>query len=561
MKLNQLLVVIIVGFAIITCKADSSFGVQPPDLEVIALTGDQVPGMAPGVEFGGFQSAFTFSSFVINEEGQTAFQGTLANIFPNAYIFSEGSGTLELVRPSFNPLTLRLNSAGQIVVSSGGRIFSKRPGEAEETVASSGDQVPNADADVVFRNLRELGLSDTGKITFTAGLSSQNGGIFRLGSGLFSHEAGVLTSIVQSDDPAPFEGLFNPQFQDIAGHALNASGQTVFEASGSGNAGIFRQGPREITPVTTLDNDFRIGGFLGGPVINAFGETAFLAAVNNDSSAGFRGGVFSTASGALRRVAIEGDQAPGVEPGVVFEDLGLASPFGSNPGVALNDAGQTSFYATLAGDGLDFTNDVAIFIERENELELIVRVGDQVPNAEAGLQFGRFGSDESPNTTLNGAGQIAFVALLTTDFVNVSAVGIFATDLNGQLIEIVRTGDLIDVNDDPLVEDLRAVQSLQFEDQEGDIDRVSAKRFNDSGQLVFTARFEDGSDGLFVSNRAVLETVLGDASLNGVVDFLDIGPFISILSTGGFLDQADINQDGQVNFMDISPFIDLLSLN
>ena len=53
--------------------------------------------------------------------------------------------------------------------------------------------------------------------------------------------------------------------------------------------------------------------------------------------------------------------------------------------------------------------------------------------------------------------------------------------------------------------------------------------------------------------------LLGDANLNGVVNFLDISPFISLLSSGTFLDQADVNRDGLVNFLDISPFISILS--
>ena len=53
--------------------------------------------------------------------------------------------------------------------------------------------------------------------------------------------------------------------------------------------------------------------------------------------------------------------------------------------------------------------------------------------------------------------------------------------------------------------------------------------------------------------------LLGDANLNGVVNFLDITPFISLLSSGTFLDQADINRDGVVNFLDISPFVSILS--
>ncbi len=53
--------------------------------------------------------------------------------------------------------------------------------------------------------------------------------------------------------------------------------------------------------------------------------------------------------------------------------------------------------------------------------------------------------------------------------------------------------------------------------------------------------------------------LLGDSNLDGMVDFLDISSFISILQNGDFLDEADINRDGVVNFLDISPFIDLLT--
>ena len=60
--------------------------------------------------------------------------------------------------------------------------------------------------------------------------------------------------------------------------------------------------------------------------------------------------------------------------------------------------------------------------------------------------------------------------------------------------------------------------------------------------------------------RFEIETVLlGDVNLDGDVDFLDISPFIAILSANTFQDEADINEDGVVNFSDIAPFISILS--
>ena len=55
--------------------------------------------------------------------------------------------------------------------------------------------------------------------------------------------------------------------------------------------------------------------------------------------------------------------------------------------------------------------------------------------------------------------------------------------------------------------------------------------------------------------------LLGDSDLNGVVDFLDIAPFIAILTNGDFLAQADCNEDGEVNFLDIASFIGILAAN
>ena len=49
--------------------------------------------------------------------------------------------------------------------------------------------------------------------------------------------------------------------------------------------------------------------------------------------------------------------------------------------------------------------------------------------------------------------------------------------------------------------------------------------------------------------------LLGDVNLDGMVNFLDISPFILRLSNQEFQAEADLNQDGAVSFLDISPFI------
>lgn len=54
--------------------------------------------------------------------------------------------------------------------------------------------------------------------------------------------------------------------------------------------------------------------------------------------------------------------------------------------------------------------------------------------------------------------------------------------------------------------------------------------------------------------------LLGDVNLDGVVDFLDISPFIELLSSREFQAEADIDQDGVITFSDIAPLIAILAV-
>ena len=62
-----------------------------------------------------------------------------------------------------------------------------------------------------------------------------------------------------------------------------------------------------------------------------------------------------------------------------------------------------------------------------------------------------------------------------------------------------------------------------------------------------------------VSDLVFIDTILGDVNQDGVVNFLDISLFISVLSSGEFQAEADCNEDGEVSFLDIAPFIEILA--
>jgi hypothetical protein len=117
--------------------------------------------------------------------------------------------------------------------------------------------------------------------------------------------------------------------------------------------------------------------------------------------------------------------------------------------------------------------------------------------------------------TLNSAGQIAFRAGLTGTGVGAANnLGIWATDQNGALQLIARTGSQLEIA--PGV--FRTTSDLGFALDSGNSDgRASA--FNDLGQLVFWASFTNGTQGVFVSSAVA--HLPGDFNNDGTVDAAD----------------------------------------
>ena len=71
---------------------------------------------------------------------------------------------------------------------------------------------------------------------------------------------------------------------------------------------------------------------------------------------------------------------------------------------------------------------------------------------------------------------------------------------------------------------------------------------------------EAGVDGVSIDVLACAAEVLcGDVNLDGVVNLLDVAPFVDLISNGGFQLEADINGDGSVDLLDIGPFVEKLS--
>ncbi len=53
--------------------------------------------------------------------------------------------------------------------------------------------------------------------------------------------------------------------------------------------------------------------------------------------------------------------------------------------------------------------------------------------------------------------------------------------------------------------------------------------------------------------------LLGDVNCDGVLNLLDVAPFVDVITSSAFFDKADINRDGVVDLLDVAPFVDLLT--
>jgi hypothetical protein len=215
-------------------------------------------------------------------------------------------------------------------------------------------------------------------------------------------------------------------------------------------------------------------------------------------------GLWSNVSGSLQLVARSGSPAADAPAGVNY---GL---FSKSSFALLNDSGQLAFHAGLAGSGVDDSNNEGIWFGTADDLALVSRRGQQAPDTPSGVSFAHM-----HYPSLNSAGQIAFRADLIGDGVDSSNDrGIWATDMNGDLQLIARTGDQLEVAPG----DFRTLAGLDFVSVTANTDnRRSA--FNKSGQLAFWASFTDGLQGVFVSN--LVAHLPGDFNDDGTVDAAD----------------------------------------
>ena len=212
-------------------------------------------------------------------------------------------------------------------------------------------------------------------------------------------EPPALRAVAIAGQPAPGGGTFagfGVESQPIVA-PMNARGDVAFFATllrGRTDEALFLASRARTVRVVAEGDAAPGGGTFSGfgrhpvPALNAAGDVAFAAAVTGGRTVE---GVFVSAGGKLRAVAVAGGVAPGV-PSATFASLDAP---------ALNDRSDVAFLATLRR-GRETTE--AVYVAAGGRLRKVVVQGDVTP---AGGAFAGFSVP-----ALNGRGAIAFGAVL-----------------------------------------------------------------------------------------------------------------------------------------------------
>lgn len=352
--------------------------------------------------------------------------------------------------------------------------------QTTEIIALTGDISPDANGS--FSTFDAPVLNEAGQVAFSSFLTNTR---FRDDRGIFLGDRVALTQVVRENQSDPSGEFSFSDFRPVP--TLNDIGQSAFFGFVSGPAGtrggIFRGDGSDLTQLARTGQD--------APDANGFFVNIRSLAFNEAGQTAFQGRLFNTAGGrsddygifrgngsSLTRIAREGEAAPDAN--------GSFSEF--DEVVALNDAGQAAFRATLNNTAGGTSDDTGIFRGDGSTLTQIARTGQSAPDANG--SFSNFGSGVS----LNDAGQAAFVGELTgTTGGGSDNAGIFLGD-GSTLTQIIRTGQAAP-------------------DANGSFSNFDSPSLNDAGQVAFVGFFIGtaggfGDDsGLFRSDGSILTQI------------------------------------------------------
>jgi hypothetical protein len=503
-----------------TASALTPTGSRTDFVRLVAITNQQAPGYPAGVVFRNSGGGSGFFEPTINDLGQIAFIGQLAGPNINSSNFNglwlETYGSFRRIAQQSQPIPgglpgqlfqfpdhPQLNNAGQMafefsitgtnVVLANDKALWLTHALAPQLVAREGMQAPGAPIGTTFdeADLSEsLVLNDAGQLAFMVRLRDGSGSPSL--SGIWANRGAGL-------QPVAFGGMQAPNhptgvtFSSASYPVLSANGQIAFSGNLSGpgfdadnsdgmwidSGGTLTRVMQEGAPIPMIPGA-TFGDVKNQFSINSQGEISFPSDLNIGTTS--LDALWTTAGGNLQLVAQQGGQAAGLASGITYGSNSFQS-------AVLNNRGQMAFggFLTGASQGVNSTNNSAVWAWDNGVATLLAREGDQVPDLPSGVLFAGIGRE----LMINDNGQVAFRAdLKGTGVTNSNNFAIMATDAQGQLHTLLRLGDLIDYGSSGLL----PVSAMFFFKEAGSGDgRRTA--FNNLGQFTLSFLINGGSAG------------------------------------------------------------------
>jgi len=489
------------------------------DATIVALSGDQAPGLDPGVTFDFFDLAR------LDDAGHVLFAADVAgedvDDLTNGTIYSDRTGTLSLLvregdQAPFGNLVLYESLTSPAFNGSGlyafGAALDINAGPEETTVGlfqelEQGFLVPfaldgtTAPGDVILMNLTPAPFNDLGQSAFVA---TDGAGLWVTGG-----DDGLIPIALAGETLVGMPK--GTQVMHLSTPTLAADGNVAFHASYELPA---NEGPELLHGLWATGEgllklaaeDDQAPGFDEGvtfdevtrtPSIVAGGLAAFFAKVKGPGiDTSNDGAIWTGIPGEIETVAREGEDAPDID-GAVFSRL--------EGRVALAGAGAVAFAAHVTGDEVTTQDNSGIWAGTPGSLSLLVREGDGVPGS-PDLTFGTF---STPSMT--DSGYVAFTAQLRSEGDElVPNFGLFLVSPSGSLSTVALEGDLFAVGNED-----KTITDLSFDSR--DDGRAS---LGEDGTVLFKLYFEDRSQALVMASEGCFGDFNGDGVLN-VLDFVD----------------------------------------
>ena len=467
----------------------------------------------------------SLTSFSITVGIQAA-DGTFVDSFTDTVSIADTASEVGVNTTSFNLLAFHATSGAF------GGPDGPTPGSSSTGEANNGIDISNVT--ITFDTAEELAENTIIDDSFADGISSQAPG--QIGFNVTSSNAAL--DLGQAPGPLDF--------------ATGNSGRTIH--------GLFpAQTLTEFGDVLTLTFEYTTPDTIAFDVSNGIAGPSF----NED----FRFGLFDTS-----QTTLANGNVIDVNTGAEIDFTGPINTSSGSPNPALNPL--AGFYGEVDNINAPDT-DLGIRTNNVNGMTILDEAGetavapqtgqflnsttgfDLVANGEAGV------ITLAPNTNYIGMLRVEFTdeSLTSLDI----TVGMATADAAalGAFDDILT--DTVLIADDPGVEvgvNTTTFDLLAFHATSGAFGGTDGPTPGSSS----TGEANNGVDisSIMITFASANDLLIGDTNLDGIVNFLDISPFISILSGGAGFDpqaiaNADINQSGEVNFLDISPFINALA--